>query len=1690
MAIRVPGSVVIDDNRNFANVNSVYFGGSNTTNAGLSTAGGLGAVRKYARGQLVWTLNNPNAYSTSQDDQFGGTIAMSGNYAIVGAYQEDDTSGTDSGKAYIFNVTTGQLLWTLNNPNAYDTSANDYFASSLAISGNYAIVGAYAEDDSGGFTSGKAYIYNVTTGQLLWTLNNPNPFSTSNNDQFGGSVSISGNYAIVGAYVEADGGKAYIYNVTTGQLLWTLDDPNVYSTSIGDSFGWSVGISDNYVIVGAWSEDDTGGGNSGKAYIYNVTTGQLLWTLNNPNAYDTTINDYFGGSVAISGNYAIVGAYYEDDSGGADSGKAYIYNVTTGALVWTLNNPNAYSTGANDLFGRSVSISGNYAIVGVASEDDAGGTTSGKAYIFNVTTGALVWTLNNPNAYSTSTSDAFGNAVAISGNYAIVSAYLEDDSGGTSSGKAYIFAVNDVYKLTNVEQLRLNGVPDKVGNIGSSDQLIWTLDNPNAYGTSVSDGFGYSVSIDGNYAIVGAPNEADVGGGNSGKAYIFDVRSGALVWTLNNPNAYSTSLGDSFGDPVAISGNYAIVGAYQEDDAGGTISGKAYIFSVTTGALLWTLNNPNAYDTSANDYFAYALAISGNYAIVGAYQEDDTGGTISGKAYIFNVTTGALLWTLNNPNAYGTSASDSFGSTLAISDNYAIVGAYEEDSTTGVGIGRAYIFNVITGALLWTLNHPNGVSGDAFGRKVAISGNYALVSALGVDDSSGENSGRAYIFNVTTGALLWTLNNPNAYGASASDSFGWNVSLSGNYAVIGAYAEEGSNNEFNSGIAYVFSVNTGRLLWTLNNPSPFAQDYFGQTVSISNNYVIFGNNPNNDQKVYIFNLAQPTQQYNVPLDMNATGGYTQSVNYFQGAELTQTINNPNAYSTSLNDQFGYKVAISGNYAIASAWLESDASGTNSGKAYIFNVTTGALVWTLNHPNSYGSGTNDQFGWSVGISGNYAIVGAFGEATAHIFNVTTGALVQTLTNPSAYSTVAGDNFVRAVAISGNYAIVSASDEDDAGGLSSGKAYIFNVSTGALVWTLNNPNYFGTSDNDQFGYSVAISGNYAIVGALGEDAGGSNVGAYVFNVTTGALVYGLSNSIFPASVDISDTYAMVGAKIYSVSTGALLWTLNNPNSNTTDTNDEFGSSVAISGNYAIVGAYQEDDAGGGNSGVAYIFNARTGQLVWTLNNPNAYSTSLNDNFGYSVSLSGNYAIVSAYQEDDAGGTGSGKAYIYKLTDATTYVQDTPRTTFIPENTLLPNKLLQQSAPAGALLKTFDNPNAYSTSQDDRFGTSISISGNYAIVGTWREDSSGATESGRAYIYNVTTGALLWTLDNPNVYDTAQNDQFGASVAISGNYAIVGAAVEDDPSGFNSGKAYIYNVTTGQLVWTLNNPNVYSTSASDAFGSTLAISGNYAIVGASSEDDSTGTSSGKAYIFNVTTGALLWTLNNPNAYGTSDGDIFSSSLSISGNYAIVAARSEDDAGGTGSGKAYIYNVTTGALLWTLNNPNAYDTSEGDQFGWSVAIDGNYAIVGANYEEDSGGAFSGKAYIFNVTTGQLLWTLNNPNAYSTSASDSFGSSVAIDGNYAIVSANAESDVAGLYSGKAYIFNVTTGQLLCTLNNPNTYSTGTDDFFGDRVAISGNYAIVSANSEDDANGTSSGKAYLFAVRDLTYLDRLVQMVS
>lgn len=414
----------------------------------------------YTQGDLAKVFRNPSIYSTGTGDAFGYAVDICGNYAIVGAYLEDDTGGTGSGAVYIFDVTTGFLAHSLTNPNAYGSTASDRFGEAVAISTNYAAVGASLEDASSGFSSGVVYIFDLPTGSLVHTIYNPNAYDTVDSDYFGVSVAISGDRLLVGANGEDDAGGSfsgvvYVFDIPTATLQHTLQNPNSYDTSSGDNFGYSVAVHGDYAIVGAESEDQPIQGNSGAAYIFNVSTGALVHTLLNPSIYSNATEDRFGIDVGISSNYAIVGAFREDQDGLPDAGAAYIFDVSTGALVHSLTNPNAYDTPEGDLFARSVAINDEYAVVGAYLEDGSGGVSSGAVYIFSTATGALVRTLTSPNIHGGSALDYFGWSVAVSENYVLTGAYGESDADGSTSGASYIFAVKDMTYLDKLYSLVL-----------------------------------------------------------------------------------------------------------------------------------------------------------------------------------------------------------------------------------------------------------------------------------------------------------------------------------------------------------------------------------------------------------------------------------------------------------------------------------------------------------------------------------------------------------------------------------------------------------------------------------------------------------------------------------------------------------------------------------------------------------------------------------------------------------------------------------------------------------------------------------------------------------------------------------------------------------------------------------------------------------------------------------------------------------------------------------------------------------------------------------------------------------------------------------------------------------------------------------------------------------------------------------
>ncbi|MEQ1751158.1 MAG: MBG domain-containing protein, partial [Prosthecobacter sp.] len=734
---------------------------------------GVVKVFNTTTGALLFLLPNPGP---ADGDAFGHSVAISGTRVVVGA-SFDNTGATGAGSAYVYDLSSGTPMVpvaTLNNP---EPAFRDYFGLSVAISGTIVVVGAYG-NDTGEIDAGSAYVYDISNGAPtvpVVTLNKTGPTAS---DWFGNSVAISGTRVVVGAHGDntgaTDAGSAYVYDlssITPASPVATLNNPR---SSEGDHFGKSVAISGARVVVG--TNLVAGSRNEGCAYVYDLSSGTPtlpMAELANPvqSAYDN-----FGYSVAISGMRVVVGDYLASNDASL-GGSAYVYDLSGGAPavpVVTMNNP---TPAAGDFFGWSVAISGARAVVG-AFQDDTGASGAGSAYIYDLSSSDStlpVVTENNPGP---SSNDNFGNTVAISGNFMVVGAPYDNDTGMDNAGSAYVYDLSADTPMVPVAALN-NPVP------------------------AASDFFGWSVAISGSRVVVGAYLN-DTGATDAGSAYVYDLSSAVPtlpVITLNNPGPAAE---DNFGKSVAISGTRVVVGA-SLDDTGANNSGAAYVYDLnsrTPAVPVTTLNNPSP---AASDYFGYAVSISGTRVVVGAYA-DDTGASEAGSVYVYDLsspTSTAPAATLNNPSP---SAQDFFGYSVAISGTRVVVGApYDSFAETGPSnTGSAYVYDMRSGTPtqpVTKLNNPSPAYGDYFGNSVAISGTRVVVCA-DADDTGVSDVGSVYVFDLSSGMPTVpsaTLYNPSP---SAQDFFGHSVAIDGATIAIGAPFDDTVMP--NKGSAYIF----------------------------------------------------------------------------------------------------------------------------------------------------------------------------------------------------------------------------------------------------------------------------------------------------------------------------------------------------------------------------------------------------------------------------------------------------------------------------------------------------------------------------------------------------------------------------------------------------------------------------------------------------------------------------------------------------------------------------------------------------------------------------------------------------------------------------------------------------------------------------------------------------------------------
>jgi hypothetical protein len=713
-------------------------------------------------------------------------------------------------------------------------------------------------------------------------------------------------------------------------------------------------------------------------------------------------------------------------------------------------------------------------------------------------------------------------------------------------------------------------------------------------GVTGSD-FGNSVAISGSTAVVGAPIENSA----TGAAYVF-VHSGSTWLQQAKLTASDGVAGDRLGSSVAISGSTVVLGAYFKNSG----TGAAYVF--TRSGSTWSQRTElTASDGVSGDDFGYSVALSGTTTVIGAFAHNSD----AGAAYVF--TGSGSSWTQKAKlTASNGGENDEFGFSVAISGSTAVVGAPNTNSLTG----ETYVFTRSTHGV-WSqkakLTASDGASGNQFGYSVALSGSTLLVGAPAEYNSA--PAAAAYVF--TGSGKSWAQQAELTDGATG-DGFGVSVATSGSTALVGV---PGSNSD--TGAGYVFTRSTAGT-WSqeseLTASDGAVDDQFGSTVALSGSTAVVGTPYKNSYtgEAYVFVL--PSQQ----------------------AELT-------ASDATTETDFGYSVAISGSTAVVGApYGDGD---TEDGSAYVF-VRSATGIWSQQAELIASDPTGlSYFGYSVAISGSKVVVGATGSnsgaGAAYVFTRSaTGHWSQKaeLADPGNNSS---DVFGYSVAISGSTALVSAPGSNSA----TGAAYVF-AGSGGSWFQVAKLTASGGAAGDRFGYSVALAGSTALIGAPGVN---THIGAaYVFTGSGSTwsqqatlTASGSSGDLFGASVALAGSTAVVGAPAPNTGTTGAAYVFTGSGSTWSQqatltaadgaANDAFGWSVAISNSTVVVGAIGRNTG----TGAAYVFagsgTAWSQQAELTANDGGEY-----DYFGAAVAVSGSTAVVPAYGKDSH----TGAAYAF--------------------------------------------------------------------------------------------------------------------------------------------------------------------------------------------------------------------------------------------------------------------------------------------------------------------------------------------------------------------------------------------------------------------------------------------------------------
>jgi hypothetical protein len=355
----------------------------------------------------------------------------------------------------------------------------------------------------------------------------------------------------------------------------TASDPNS-----ADSYGISVAVGSNRIVVGSYLDDDNGS-DSGSAYVYDLNGNEIVKLT----ALDGASTDYYGYSVAVGCGRIVVGAYGVAVSNQSEAGAAYIYDLN-GNFIKKIT---AYDFTSSDRFGWSVTVGSGRIVIGAYLDDDKG-VNSGSAYIYDLN-GTLITKLT---AFDGAGFDQFGSSVSVGSGRIVIGAHRDDDNG-SDSGSAYVYDLN--------------------GN------LITKL---TAYDGASEDSYGYSVSVSSGRIVVGSPNDGS--GMAFGAVYIYDL-NGNLV---KKSTASDIIGGARYGESVSVGSGRIVIGTVTDER--GSASGSAYVCDLNGNELVKLIG----VNVSSGDSYGKSVSVGSGRIVIGSPFDDDEG-VNSGSAYIYQI---------------------------------------------------------------------------------------------------------------------------------------------------------------------------------------------------------------------------------------------------------------------------------------------------------------------------------------------------------------------------------------------------------------------------------------------------------------------------------------------------------------------------------------------------------------------------------------------------------------------------------------------------------------------------------------------------------------------------------------------------------------------------------------------------------------------------------------------------------------------------------------------------------------------------------------------------------------------------------------------------------------------------------------------------------------------------------------------